>query len=460
MLIKYKYKEKTFHFSNSDSDPEQNIFTVIVGKNGTGKSRLMKSVIESFIGKSKSNRNGMLRRERIQEELFPDSKINDIELDKEPQKIIAVSTSPFDKFPLDIYNSFDKKYTYLGLRDLRSRDLGMAYMANIYISLLKSVINESGRASKICEVLGFLGYSPKIEARFHLEFSVSNVKDALNSSNPVEYFIERYLLDQSRPMLRSRARSFFDDDRNIDTSKVERFLEIYQKIGNVNLKPRIVIFLEEGGISFPPNEVYLEDDLFFLAEIGVARLREITLQKMNGHSFRIGDASSGEQSVVMSILGIASQICNDSLICIDEPEVCLHPEWQEKYIDILINTFKSFKSCHFLIATHSPLMVSRLNDNNCYLMKMESGEIINASQVNNRSVDFQLVNTFGTPGFKNEYLTRELISVLSMFGQEGKLDNITKEKLKFLLSLKDQISELDPVFKLMDMAQEALMESL
>ena len=458
MLIKYRYKEKEFHFSNRDKEQENNVFTVIVGKNGTGKSRLMKSVIESLIGKS--NRNGVLRRQQTFEGLLPESKINNIELDIEPQKIIAVSTSPFDKFPLDIYGHLNKKYTYLGLRDLRSRDLGMAYMANIYISLLKSVVNESGRANKICEVLGFLGYSPRIEARYHLEFSISRIQAALVSSNPVEYFIENFLSNEHSPLHRSRTRGFFDEDRNVSISKVERFLDIYRKIEPSNLKPKVEVFLERGGLLFPNNEIYDVSDLFFLAEIGVARLREITLEKNNGKSFRIGDASSGEQSVVMSILGIASQICDGSLICIDEPEVCLHPEWQEKYIDILINTFKSFKGCHFLIATHSPLMVSKLNDRNCYLMKMENGEVTNASQVNNRSVDFQLVNTFGTPGFKNEYLTRELISVLSLFGQTGKLDNITQDKLKFLLSLKDQISEQDPVYKLMDMAQEALLGSL
>ncbi|WP_409425493.1 MULTISPECIES: ATP-binding protein [unclassified Pseudoalteromonas] len=457
MLNKYRYKEKDFHFSNRDKDHEHNIFTVIVGKNGTGKSRLMKSVIESIIGKS--NRSGVIRPRDTSEALFQEIKDN-IELDKEPEKIIAVSTSPFDKFPLDIYGHLDKKYSYLGLRDLRSRDLGMAYMANIYLSLLKSVINESGRANKICEVLGFLGYSPKIEARYHLEFSRRRIHDALVSSNPAEYFIDNFILNKHTPLHSSRTRGFFDEDRDIDISKVERFLEIYRNIDPSNLKPKVEIFLERSGILFPNNEIYDVNDLFFLAEIGVVRLREITLEKNNGKSFRIGDASSGEQSVVMSILGIASQICDDSLICIDEPEVCLHPEWQEKYIDILINTFKSFKGCHFLIATHSPLMVSKLNDKNCYLMKMENGEATNASQINNRSVDFQLVNIFGTPGFKNEYLTRELISVLSLFGQTGALDKITQEKLKFLLSLKDHISEKDPVFKLMDMAQEALVESL
>lgn len=458
MLIKYKHKEKYFHFSNSDRQPEQNIFTVIVGKNGTGKSRLMKSVIESLIGKS--NKNGVLGQRTTSEASLQENNRNNIELDKEPQKIIAVSTSPFDKFPLDIYGHLDNKYTYLGLRDLRSRDLGMAYMANIYISLLKSIVNEPGRTSKIFEVLGFLGYSPRIEARFHLEFSIRSVKEAFVSSNPVEYFIEHILSDNSHPIHRSRTRGFLDDDRNIDISKVERFIDVYKKIEPSIMKPKVEIILEENGIFFPGNNILSLDDLFFLAEIGVARLREITLEKIDGQSFRIGDASSGEQSVVMSILGIASQICDGSLICIDEPEVCLHPEWQEKYIDILINTFKSFKGCHFLIATHSPLMVSRLKNINCYLMKMESGEITNASEVNDRSVDFQLVNTFGTPGFKNEYLTRELISILSMFGQQGKLDELTQEKLRFLLSLKEQISELDPVFKLMILAQEALLESL
>ncbi|PMG49151.1 hypothetical protein BCU90_00575 [Vibrio lentus] len=68
MLLKYKYKDKNYHFSNRDSEIDQNIFTVIVGKNGTGKSRLMKSVIETIIGKS--NRNGVLGQRHTSEALL------------------------------------------------------------------------------------------------------------------------------------------------------------------------------------------------------------------------------------------------------------------------------------------------------------------------------------------------------------------------------------------------------
>lgn len=459
LLIKYKFKQKNFYFSTAENTAEKNTFTVIVGKNGTGKSRLMKSIIEEFIGKTP--RSGVLRsRHSLPKQLFQETVFENIEIEKRPNKIIAVSTSPFDKFPLDLYGDTHDKYTYLGLRSLRATDLGMAYMANIYISLLKSVIEDSARVDKICEVLGFLGYSPKIRASYHLEFPIKRVQEALNSSNPVEHFIEHILSDGNRPVMRSRIREFFDDDRNIEISKVERVLDIYSRMDLSNVKPRVEVYLEEGGIYLPTNIIGDIKDFFFLADLGIARLREINLEKNNGKNFRIGDASSGEQSVVMSVLGIASQICDDSLICIDEPEVCLHPEWQEKYIDILINTFKNFTGCHFLIATHSPLMVSKLQDRNCYLLKMENGEVTPASEINRKSVDFQLANTFKTPGYKNEYLTRELISVLTMFGETGKIDDVEKGKLVTLLSLKEQVEKSDPVHKLMEMAQEALMESL
>jgi len=458
LLIKYKFEQKTFHFSTPDRESKRNIFTVIVGKNGTGKSRLMQSVIEEFIGVDHKYKR--LRNARLFSGIpFQENVSKDIEVETIPTKIIAVSTSPFDKFPLDIYDNSHENYTYLGLRSLRSTDLGTAYMANIYISLLKSVVDDSDRASKICEVLGFLGYSPIIQANYQLDFPNLRVQEALASPNPVDCFVE-YLLSNTRyPGQRGRIRGFFDENKDVDLAKVERFLKIYSRNGDCMTRLKINIFLEEGGICLTPKNICTEDDFFFLADLGIARLREVILDKINGEIVNIGDASSGEQSVVMSVLGIASQICDDSLVCIDEPEICLHPEWQEKYIDILINTFKNFKGCHFLIATHSPLMVSKLSDDSCYLMKMENGKVIPASQINKRSVDFQLVNTFGTPGYKNEYLTRELISVLTIFGETGKLDDITKDKLKFLLSLKEKIGELDPVLKLMEMAHEALLES-
>jgi predicted ATP-binding protein involved in virulence len=76
--------------------------------------------------------------------------------------------------------------------------------------------------------------------------------------------------------------------------------------------------------------------------------------------------------------GIAANITDNSIILIDEPEISLHPEWQQRYINLLMNTFEGFYNCKFIIATHSPLVISNLKSSNCYILPMTESEIINA----------------------------------------------------------------------------------
>jgi len=61
-----------------------------------------------------------------------------------------------------------------------------------------------------------------------------------------------------------------------------------------------------------------------------------------------------------ALLSLASEIQDGSLVLIDEPEISLHPEWQVKYIGLLLETFEAYQGCHFIIATHSPLVISEL----------------------------------------------------------------------------------------------------
>jgi len=174
--------------------------------------------------------------------------------------------------------------------------------------------------------------------------------------------------------------------------------------------------------------------------------------------FPINQASSGEQSIIISMLGIASKIENGSLICIDEPEVCLHPAWQEKYIKFLMNTFKDYKGCHFLIATHSPQITSKLEDKNCYVMSMDDGKLVNASTLNNKSIDFQLAHVFKSPGFKNEYLTRELISLITLISEGKGQEELYSSKITEILALKDVIDDDDPVKELIKMVESVKKE--
>ncbi|RZK05969.1 MAG: hypothetical protein EOO46_15570, partial [Flavobacterium sp.] len=140
--------------------PEKNIFSILVGKNGTGKSTLLGSLTSDAIKE-------VLRRskyhEEDQSELFDNRHYF-------PSEVIAVSTSPFDKFPVPRYNK-TKHYTYMGLRDVNSISIGLGYLSKIIGSLIASIYKENNQAREISNVLDFLGYRDEIS--IILDYSIN-----------------------------------------------------------------------------------------------------------------------------------------------------------------------------------------------------------------------------------------------------------------------------------------------
>ncbi len=125
MILQYTYNNKKFSLSpnNTYKHESENLFTIIIGKNGTGKSRLLQSIINDL---------------NEIKETYEIVNSDNIFFNKEPTNIIAVSISPFDKFPL--HNKFlneIKDYNYLGIRDLYAGNIGKSYMSKITFSLLK-----------------------------------------------------------------------------------------------------------------------------------------------------------------------------------------------------------------------------------------------------------------------------------------------------------------------------------
>ena len=158
----------------------------------------------------------------------------------------------------------------------------------------------------------------------------------------------------------------------------------------------------------------------------------------------------------MTMLGIAARIKHGSLICIDEPEICLHPEWQERYIQLLMSTFQGFQSCQFVVATHSPQIVSRLGNENCYVLDLKSNSLQRAEVFNNRSVDFQLAQVFNAPGFKNEYLMRELLGIVGALSSGKELSRSQQDFMGGAKALKSSFSSNDPVLQLVKLVEDAL----
>lgn len=448
MLIKsYRLKNRTIDFIDERRvNTHKNIFTIIVGKNGTGKSSLLNSIVREFLGEDK-------RRVYRDLELGFESNLwnGKIESYLIPEQIIAVSTSPFDKFPINRQFNDVSNYTYLGLRDLMSANFGLAYMNKIFASLVQSVLFRNAQAIDLNKVLDYLGYRESIHAHLNINSSKRVLKELIESENPIE-FIQT---NRFTPLRNFNRRFFYDENEEIDLEKVNHIKYLAHVIIENKLGFECNMVINNSRVHVNNGYELLENDILFLIQSGFLRLKNIGLEsKSNDRIFSIKDASSGEQSVILSILGIASKICDNSLICIDEPEVCLHPEWQEKYIQILIATFASYNNCHFIIATHSPQIVSRLSPENCFITSIENGHLMYADDFINNSVDFQLANVFNSPGFKNEYLSRIALNIFTKVGKKKKFDEDDLLKLKLLNSQIEFMALNDPIRNIVEAIKE------
>jgi ABC-type cobalamin/Fe3+-siderophores transport system ATPase subunit len=449
MLRSCEYEGRLLQFAvNAPHQSESNRFTVIVGKNGSGKSRLLRGLVEAFVSvRERSSRAGSL-------DIVPMSRPTvSVYSESPPNCVIALSTSPFDRFPIGRETEEGQRYRYLGLRGLNSANLSLSFMSRTLSALLGAVTGDRTQATVIGTVLGYLGYESFIEARFVSSLTRSLVDLVVNAADPVG------ALHEANTRLRNPQDRFLFDVQRLEQEELLTVVDALRRWRSTTQKPRLDLRIDAGGVHTIREGGDFDDSLLTLVKHGFFQLRDIGLQKEASNSLiRIHDASSGEQCVLMALLGIASHIQDGALICIDEPEICLHPEWQERYIELLMTTFSQFTRCHFVIATHSPQVVARLHDTNCFVLDMESGVTTAASALNGRSSDFQLAQVFKTPGFKNEYLTRVLFNALSVIGSGKTLQQDQIEEVTGLLSLKDGLTEGDPVRHLMNLVERTFEE--
>lgn len=441
---------KEYHFHTGHPAPDKNLFTTIVGRNGAGKSRLLKNVITDCIASYLAKNSSLSDR------------LNFVISPPYPTNIVAVSTSPFDRFPMQELgrsnlpgDQVEKYYFYQGLRGLYSSNLSMSFMVRVLGNLIRALTLGDGRLSTVLDVLDYLGYHKHLEARFIINTHFSTLAKIVEADDPVTTI--RSIADGSmQPRvgedIRKVAQRLYEASDDV-RSEFFKALRNFTKDFKVN---KIELVVSPQGVVDSVMGSPIKTDLAILIEFGLLRLRDIRLHKKNMEKpFKISDASSGEQCVVMAMLGIASRIQDGSLVCIDEPEICLHPEWQERYIELLMSTFRGFKNCHFIIATHSPQIISHLNDEDCYVLDLHSRSVFDAKNFNNRSADFQLAEIFRAPGFKNEYLMRELLGALGILSAGKKIPKSKLIMLQGIVALKDKLKDEDPVRQLVILLESA-----
>lgn len=103
--------------------------------------------------------------------------------------------------------------------------------------------------------------------------------------------------------------------------------------------------------------------------------RNITLfTNSSGDEFDINELSSGEKQLFLRTLAIKMLNPENSIILIDEPELSLHPKWQQRIVDVYK---KIGKNNQIIIATHSPHILGSVRKENIMLLdKDDDGKIV------------------------------------------------------------------------------------
>jgi len=442
MINSYFSNGKQYSFSrrSASATGNGNIFTIIVGKNGTGKSRLLRGLVFDLLRDEINLRDFSDLPSGIKEH-----SIGEIEGEK-PLKVVCVSTSPFDRFPLPRRDQNLRYYSYLGLRGLATANLGLAYLGRVIHALMAAASRDRTHASSIATVLDYLGYEPAIKASFRFS-SPTLAQRMLGGDDPREA-IGNYVNGSITRLDHTFALKKLLD---VDDKTMRNVLSALTRLSERSSKQAIEVWLSRDGVSVYRSGNVTSEEITLLSEYGVLQLRDVELRKATSDSvFKINEMSSGEQSVIMSLLGIGSQIQDNALICIDEPEVCLHPEWQERYIQLLSSIFSHHTGCHFIIATHSPQIVSQLPRKSCYIMEMETGAAQRSAEFYRKSIDFQLATLFNAPGFRNEYISRISINLFLKAGKAKYFDAEDKSQVRFLKKVVGKIPEGDPLLEVID----------
>lgn len=441
MIDKIEFAGKKIQLFTKDASRAQSVFSILIGKNGSGKSRALRAISDYYIN-------------NIADDIAEASNSNAVKsLDsKRGITVLAISMSSFDKFSIeDAFLSRGRCYRYLGVRGIPNENLSVSYLSRIVANLMGVIKEKPERIKGIMETLEYLGYKRFLQCEFRYSKSMAEfyaICEGIKSKN------ENGVIRAEKWLLRNSFDGFRSIDEFVrDLAEIEKEVRTLRKL--YTWRP-IFVNIEENKISSCTATEYTKTNYSRLMKYGILHLKDINVKRLKSNSHLcINKASSGEQSIFASFLSISTYIKDNCLVCIDEPENCLHPEWQEKYITNLHSAFGEFKNCHIVIATHSPQIIAKLPEKNCYVIDVEDQKLYSSKELRNRSADFQLAEAFKSPGFRNEYLFRELLTALGEISAGKPLESKRENHIKELIKLKDKLSVADPVFELIRLIEKS-----
>jgi predicted ATP-dependent endonuclease of OLD family len=451
-------------FFDQDDKPLEPYTSLIIGPNGTGKSNLLRCVINLF-AELNSYKTSVRRVGRVIGKFFIEYSIdydsyfyhnlekdelgfqfskffegkpqvwkNNTQIDAQdvdiPETIIAVSIMLTDKFPVEI-NDFDN-YVYLGVKANPNTARTTSFIRKT-IDLLYNALEDEFVLGNLKKGLDFLEYDHKLFVSYSPRYKNIIFKDDITEKEFVRFFTHYWEFTNRSKDSPPWSLNAFNRIKENSPSKIAKLVRLCKKIKR-NLE------YEYEGSRAQYFEFDIFDNLYSREELSLIRdLHSLDLisypalvfQKGKRH-FDIVDSSSGEYHFISTYIGLLATIKPNSLILIDEPENSLHPNWQMKYISFLKRVFKSFTSSHIIVATHSHLMISDLAKNSSSLIALRKDKQITSEPIPANTYGWSaeeiLLNVFHTPSTRNFYLSEKLGEIFKLISEEPDERNVPEVK--------------------------------
>lgn len=226
------------------------------------------------------------------------------------------------------------------------------------------------------------------------------------------------------------------------------------------LKERILTYIDELILErdYRASEAYAEfgntiNEIFEAMSLKsrfckINKNKEIIFKNLNEREFGFDELSSGEKNLLAKVLFLYLSKFKNKVILIDEPELSLHPSWQNQLISIY-EAFASNNNNQIILATHSPMIIAGTRKEYLRLLTLSEGKAVAvtpASESYGMRFEQILFEIMGlahdrTPRVKDQF---DRLKELICKGMQK-----TKEFKGILASLEQELEKNDPDISLL-----------
>ncbi len=404
MKIKIEGKYKSLSTFESEELAD---FTVITGKNGSGKSQLIELIKLKQENKKSSDYNleitpnfSRLQLEGIKRGKFNiignDTIKSSVKLYLENYRSLKTHTKEIidniikknissEKLKNENFSHTLKKIGYTNIDEIVNKVYSEEFKGNIFRNKFIGNQKENINEIKLKDISNIFTFGRYNEILFYKEICNYTKKSFLDLKTEDFYNtpISSIYIDNLDMFNSSIETIFYCYIRNRELNYYNFFKKSKNNIKNNSISDSEYLrkhvapwdlineIFKENKINFKFNSIELSE---FSRDISISS-ELIKLPTKDRIYFE--DLSSGEKTIISLVLKLfASNFYQENLrlpelIILDEPDAHLHPEMSKLLIDVLVNTFVNKLGIKVIITTHSPSTVALAPEESIYQLKNE-----------------------------------------------------------------------------------------